>query len=115
MKALLLDCRLLTFPYVLSWWNELENKFSGVSSSNGTNPTMRAPLSLPHLNQIISKRPFLQIPSLGFRISTYEFVGVAEWDGVGVKNSVHSNFCLETSDLASLDWYGCLLESRSSF
>ena len=61
---------------------------SGVSSSSykGTNHIMGAPLSWPHLNQIISQRPYLQI-SL-YLVLRFHHVSWGPW-GEGYTN-IHS-------------------------
>ena len=64
-----------------------ETRFSGISSSKGTDPIMRAPPSWPHLNLItFPKDPSLNIITLGNRASAYK--------SEGTQTFIHNTFLL---------------------
>lgn len=72
--TLILTCRPSPSHCVLTWQMVSTSKLSGASVYKGTNPTMKAPPSWPHLILIASQRPHFQISSHGgVMASTYEF------------------------------------------
>lgn len=83
MRSLLLAWRWLPSCCVLTWQEERESTFSDVSSYTGGNLIMRAPCSQPHLNLMISWRPYLQTPS-HWGLELHMLI-------LGIHDSVHSS------------------------